>query len=63
MDKNIILPESFYKIIKRVVANRSYGSVEIVFQSGEVTQITERTINKVGPKEKKLNGEQLLRAV
>ena len=34
-------------ILNRIRDNKIYGSVEIFFENGEVTQITQRIINKV----------------
>ena len=35
------------KILAKVVENNIYGSVEIFFEKGKVTQITQRIIKKV----------------
>ena len=34
-------------ILKKIKSNKVYGSVEIFFEDGEITQITQRIINKV----------------
>lgn len=34
-------------ILSKVVENKIYGSVEIYFEGGRITQITQRIINKV----------------
>ncbi|MFH0936826.1 MAG: hypothetical protein V1808_00860 [Candidatus Daviesbacteria bacterium] len=39
--------EDLITILTHVVENNIYGSVEIFFEKGEVTQITQRTIKKV----------------
>lgn len=43
--------QTFYKdlvkILTQVVENNIYGSVEIFFEKGKVTQITQRIIKKV----------------
>lgn len=39
--------EDLITILTNVVENNIYGSVEIFFEKGEVTQITQRTIKKV----------------
>lgn len=39
--------KDFLKIIAKAVENKIYGSVEIYFEAGSVTQITQRIINKV----------------
>lgn len=41
------LYEDLVKILTQVVENNIYGSVEIFFEKGKVTQITQRTIKKV----------------
>ena len=56
---NGVLPESFYRIIEKAVAKKSYGSIEIYLESGRITQITERIINKIPSGEKKLIGQQI----
>lgn len=38
-------------ILNKIKANKVYGSVEVYFEDGEITQITQRIINKV----KKIN--------
>lgn len=34
-------------ILNKIKSNKVYGSVEIFFEEGEITQITQRIINKV----------------
>lgn len=42
-----ILSEDLIEILVTVVKNNIYGSVEIFFEKGKVTQITQRIIKKV----------------
>ena len=44
--------KQFLKIISKSVERRIYGSVEIYFENGQITQITQRIINKVGHRSK-----------
>ena len=44
--------KQFLKIISKSVERRIYGSVEIYFEDGQITQITQRIINKVGRRTK-----------
>lgn len=44
--------KQFLKIISKSVERRIYGSVEIYFEDGQITQITQRIINKIGNKPK-----------
>ena len=41
------LYKDLIKILTNVVEHNIYGSVEIFFEKGKVTQITQRTIKKV----------------
>ena len=41
------LSDHLLKILANVVKNDIYGSIEIFFEKGKVTQITQRTIKKV----------------
>lgn len=41
-------------IIGKIRDNKTYGSVELYFEGGEITQITQRVINKL----KKANKEE-----
>lgn len=43
------LYKELVKILTHVVEHNIYGSVEIFFEKGKVTQITQRTIKKVHP--------------
>ena len=45
------------KIISRAVDGRIYGSVEIYFENGRITQITQRIINKVNHPKPKVQEE------
>ena len=44
---NKIISPDLLKILSKANENKIYGSVEIFFESGRVTQITQRIINKV----------------
>ncbi len=48
------------RILTDAVKNKIYGSVEIYFEEGRMTQITQRVINKISakPKEKKLSKDR-----
>lgn len=35
------------KILIKAAENKTYGSVEVYFEAGKITQITQRIINKV----------------
>ncbi|MBI2021760.1 DUF2292 domain-containing protein [Candidatus Daviesbacteria bacterium] len=35
------------KLLERIKEKKIYGSIEIYFEGGEVTQITQRIINKI----------------
>lgn len=50
------------KILTEVVRNKIYGSVEIYFEEGRMTQITQRIINKINakPKEKRIVRQKLV---
>lgn len=43
-----ILSEELVAILVDVVKNDIYGSVEIFFEKGKITQVTQRIIKKVG---------------
>lgn len=40
------IPEQLLEEIKRAIASKDYGSVEIYIEAGRIVQITERTIKK-----------------
>lgn len=50
MDNNTValttIPDNLLNDIKRAIATKEYGSVEIYIESGKIVQITERTIKK-----------------
>lgn len=50
------------KILTEAVRNKIYGSVEIYFEEGRMTQITQRIINKINakPKEKRVVRQKLI---
>lgn len=47
MDKSKYFSAHLIKIFKKAVDNKIYGSVEVYFESGRITQITQRIINKL----------------
>lgn len=42
------------KILTKAVENKIYGSVEVYFEAGNITQITQRIINKVVSRNKNI---------
>ncbi len=48
--------KNLLKILTKAAENRIYGSVEIYFEEGRMTQITQRIINKIAKKSKDSNG-------
>ncbi len=56
MDSLKQLSEDLTKILQTAVSNRTYGSVEIYFEDGRITQVTQRIIRKIGNKIEKKNG-------
>jgi hypothetical protein len=53
MDTSKNFSEDLAKIISQAVKDKIYGSVEVYFEAGTVTQITQRIINKVKRTQKK----------
>lgn len=47
MDAKKSFPKELFKIIAKSVETGVYGSIEVYFEKGKVTQITQRIINKV----------------
>ena len=47
MEENKGFPQDIIKAILAAIAGRVYGSVEIYFEDGKVTQITQRIIKKI----------------
>ncbi|KKQ10262.1 hypothetical protein A2858_04205 [Candidatus Daviesbacteria bacterium RIFCSPHIGHO2_01_FULL_36_37] len=35
------------KLLDRLMQKKTYGSIEIYFEAGEITQVTQRIINKI----------------
>ena len=35
------------KLLDKLIQNKIYGSIEVYFEAGEVTQVTQRIINKI----------------
>jgi len=46
------------KILIKAIESKIYGSVEVYFEAGKITQITQRIINKVPSKPKDDNMER-----
>ncbi len=44
--------EQLANILNKVIEEKIYGSVEIYFEAGQMTQITQRIINKIGQQNK-----------
>lgn len=42
--------QQFAKIISQAISKKMYGSIEIYFEAGRVTQVTQRIINKIRTK-------------
>jgi hypothetical protein len=40
-------PQDIITTINKVIENRTYGSIQIYFEDGTITQITQTTIKKV----------------
>jgi hypothetical protein len=56
MDSIKNFTDDLSKILSQAMKNKLYGSVEVYFEEGNVTQITQRIINKVKrPKNPKNN--------
>ena len=45
------LTDQFLSLLKRISEKKVYGSVEIFFEEGKVTQITQRVIKKINRKD------------
>lgn len=54
--KNENTKKDLLRILTDAVKNKIYGSVEIYFEEGRMTQITQRIINKIAKKSKGSNG-------
>jgi hypothetical protein len=46
-DNQKAILDDLTSILNKIKSNKVYGSVEIFFEDGEITQITQRIINKV----------------
>lgn len=53
--KNI--SEKVLKLLNKIRQNKIYGSVEVYFEGGEITQVTQRIISKIN-KTSKVNPEK-----
>lgn len=45
------LTDQFLNLLKRISEKKVYGSIEIFFEEGKVTQITQRVIKKINRKD------------
>ncbi|MBI2022738.1 hypothetical protein HYS97_02735 [Candidatus Daviesbacteria bacterium] len=50
MDDKKKVVEELVEILSKASQNKIYGSVEVYFEAGSITQITQRIINKVSNK-------------
>lgn len=62
MDESKQLTVDLIKILNKAIDNKIYGSVEIYFESGKITQVTQRIINKVRPQNQKETSGKKLKA-
>jgi len=46
MDNNRLI-NGLLKILSKAMAKKMYGSIELYFEAGKITQVTQRIINKV----------------
>lgn len=53
MNNSKKISEDLVAIINNAVGSRIYGSVEIYFEDGKVTQVTQRIIRKISHKDEK----------
>lgn len=53
MSNKTIISQELAQILTKSIENKMFGSVEIYFESGEITQITQRIIKKVDRKKDK----------
>ncbi len=62
MEESKLISQEVLDIFKKIRDGKIYGSVEIYFEEGEATQITQRIIKKVGSKKKTENLKQHAKA-
>lgn len=55
MDNSSELSKQILKIVTQAVAKKIYGSIEVYFEAGRVTQVTQRIINKVRSRKQQKN--------
>lgn len=53
MDNYSLVSKQILKIVTQAVTKKIYGSIEIYFEAGKVTQVTQRIINKIQKKEQR----------
>ena len=51
MDNVSEFTRQFMKIVSQAFAKKMYGSIEVYFEAGRVTQVTQRIINKIHRKD------------
>lgn len=61
MDNVSEFTRQFMKIVSQAFSKKMYGSIEVYFEGGKVTQVTQRIINKINRKEKKAEGINLVK--
>lgn len=47
MDNYSVVSKQILKIVNQAVTNKIYGSIEVYFEAGKVTQVTQRIISKI----------------
>jgi len=50
--------DELVEILSKAVSNKIYGSVEVYFENGSITQVTQRIIKKLNGKQKKVESIQ-----
>lgn len=55
---DIQFSKDLIKILVEASENKIYGSVEVYFEAGKITQITQRIINKVNKKDKNIKSSE-----
>ncbi len=53
MDNQKNVSNKLLKLLDKLMQNKIYGSIEVYFEAGEITQVTQRIINKIGRGNKK----------
>lgn len=55
MDDNKNIKTELANILTKIMKDKIYGSVEIYFEAGHMTQITQRIINKINHKKDQIS--------